>query len=75
MKINSIPAVEYADDQIRKFKIQRVESLYRSGKIELEDYAKELRRITQQWNQATQKWNNGKGSSFYQPYKNSHTSA
>ena len=72
MTVNEIPAVEYADDQIRKFKIQRQEALYREGKIGLEDYAKQLRRITQQWTQQNE--SNKRHSAFSQPFTNSDTS-
>ena len=71
MKINELPAIEYADDQIRKFKVQRVEALYRAGKIELTQYATALRRITQEWTEQTTK----RSLDSRQPFKNSDTSA
>ncbi len=72
MTVNEIPAIEYADEQIRKCKVQRQESLYRNGKISLETYAEELRRITTTWTQQNE--SNQRHSAFSQHSKNSHTS-
>jgi len=48
MNIHDIQAVDYADDQIKQWRMQRYKQRYTEGIISLQEYAHHLRRINQE---------------------------